>query len=72
MRYIGILFFILLFGCSSNPNKEREEKLIDLLQSHQLGSSLDKSIYLITITGGCGGCMQEAATFIRTNVKDNR
>lgn len=71
MKYL-VCFFMLLFACEVNPYQVRQEKLIKLLQAYEPNSSLDKSIYLITITGGCGACMQEVAKFTRANVQDNR
>lgn len=70
---IKYLFFFLLCACQSSPFEAKEEKLKGLLNYYQKKSDLGKSIYMFTITGGCGSCMQVVADYIKANIaNENR
>ncbi|SFF09006.1 hypothetical protein [Thermoflexibacter ruber] len=66
------LLLLLLVACQSPPFQDKENKLKKMLANYQKPSILDKQVYLITITGGCGGCMQVVADYIKENIADEK
>ncbi|GAB4111812.1 MAG: hypothetical protein OHK0057_37480 [Thermoflexibacter sp.] len=72
MKRVLIYILFLTFSCQSSIFQKKESKLKEMLATYQKSSALDKQIYLITITSGCGGCMQVVADYIKENIADER